>query len=191
MIQIGSTIVSLDIIEKRFFCDLSACKGICCVLGESGAPLEDDEIAVLQDIYPVVKPYMTKAGIDIVEKQGVYYVDVDGDKVTSLIGDSEDCVFVVAQNGISFCAIEKAFLNGIINFRKPLSCHLYPVRITKYPDFDAVNFHSLSHCKEAINVGMSRGIPLYVFLKEALIRKYGMQWYELLCEAADCLSEKQ
>ena len=182
MLQIGSAIVSLDIIEKHFCCDLSACRGACCVFGESGAPLEDDEVSVLQDVYPKVKPYMTDAGIEVVEKHGVFNIDLDNEIVTPLVGNSEDCAFAVSENGISSCAIEKAFLNGDISFRKPVSCHLYPVRVTKYEDFEAVNFHNWSICKEALELGKKNDTPLYVFLKEPLVRKFGSQWYEQLLE---------
>ena len=184
MIQIGPAIVSLDIFEKQFVCNLSECKGMCCVIGQSGAPLEDDEIAVLEEVYPKVKPYMTPAGIAVVERQGVYTTDFDNDKVTPLIGDSEDCVYACTEKDVVYCAIEKAFMNGEIGFRKPVSCHLYPIRITRHKTFEAVNYHSWSICSEALQLGRETGTPLYVFLKEPLIRKYGADWYEQLCAAA-------
>ena len=189
MIQIDSTIVSLDIFEKQFVCHLAKCKGLCCVCGESGAPLTDDEITILQEAYPKVKPYMTLAGIAVVEQQGVYNTDFDNDKVTPLIGDGEDCVYSFNEKGIYYCAIEKAFMNGEIGFRKPVSCHLYPIRITKYDLFEAVNYHRWHICNDATELGKKKGIPLYVFLKEALIQKYGVEWYDQLCLAAKALSE--
>ncbi len=185
MIQIDRAIVSPDIFEKQFVCDLPKCKGMCCVYGDSGAPLEDEEIAVLERIYPKVKPYMTPAGIEVVEQQGVYVTDFDVDKVTPLIGDSEDCAFTYREKGVVYCAIEKAYQNGETDFRKPLSCHLYPIRITKYPDFDAVNHHSWDICCDALKLGKKTRTPLYVFLKEPLTRKYGAEWYEQLCLAAE------
>ena len=184
MIQIGPAIVSLDIFEKQFVCNLSECKGMCCVIGQSGAPLEDDEIAVLEEVYPKVKPYMMPAGIAVVEQQGVYTTDFDNDKVTPLIGDSEDCVYTCTEKDVVCCAIEKAFMNGEIGFRKPVSCHLYPIRITRHKTFEAVNYHSWNICSEALQLGKKTGTPLYVFLKEPLIRKYGAEWYEQLCAAA-------
>jgi len=184
MVQIGSTIVSLDIFEKQFVCHLSDCKGMCCVYGESGAPIADDEIAILQEAYPKVKPYMTPAGIAVVEQKGVYDTDFDNEKVTPLIGDGEDCVYSVNEKGVYYCAIEKAFMNGDTGFRKPVSCHLYPIRITKYKAFEAVNYHCWNICSDASEYGKKKGIPLYVFLKEPLIRKYGAEWYEQLCLAA-------
>ena len=186
MVQIGSAIVSLDIFEKQFVCNLTKCKGMCCVYGQSGAPLEDREIAILEEIFPKVKPYMTPAGIDAVEQNGVYEIDFEDDKVTLLIGDSEDCVFANKEQDVVYCAIEKAFTNGEIDFRKPVSCHLYPIRITKYKDFEAVNFHKWEICKDALRMGKKTQTPLYVFLKEPLIRKYGEEWYEELRLAASC-----
>ena len=184
MIQIGSTIVSRDVFEKRFVCNLSKCRGMCCVYGQSGAPLEDDEIAILQEAYPKIIPYMTPAGIAAVEQQGMYATDFDDDKVTPLIGDSEDCAYACTEKGVVYCTIEKAFMNGEIDFRKPVSCHLYPIRITKYSTFEAVNYHPWSICNDALILGEEKGTPLYVFLKEPLIRKYGAEWYEELCLAA-------
>ena len=184
MIQIGTAIISPDIFEKQFVCNLSECKGMCCVYGQSGAPLEDDEIAILEDVYPKVKPYMTPAGIAVVEQQGVYVTDFDNDKVTPLVGNSEDCAYTCTDKGVVYCAIEKAFMNGDIGFHKPVSCHLYPIRITKYDTFEAVNYHQWNICSDALRLGKKTGTPLYVFLKEPLIRKYGTEWYEQLCEAA-------
>ena len=184
MIQIGGAIVSLDIFEKQFVCNLAKCKGMCCVYGESGAPLEDDEITILQELFPKVKPFMTTAGIAVVELQGVYDTDIDNDKVTPLIGNSEDCVYACKEKNLIYCAIEKAFIHGETEFRKPLSCHLYPIRITKYNDFEAVNYHPWKICIDALRLGKRKTTPLYVFLKEPLIRKYGAEWYEQLCQAA-------
>jgi hypothetical protein len=183
MIQIGKAIVSLDIFEKQFVCNLSKCKGMCCVYGQSGAPLEEHEITILKETYPKVKPYMSFAGIAVVEQHGVYAIDIDKDKVTPLIGNSEDCVFANTENGMVYCAIEKAFMNRGIDFRKPVSCHLYPIRITKYKDFEAVNYHKWNICNDALRLGKKTETPLYVFLKEPLIRRYGEEWYEEMCIA--------
>ena len=187
LLQIGSTIVSLDVFEKRFVCNLAKCRGMCCVYGQSGAPLEDDEITILQEAYPKLIPYMTSAGIAAVEQHGMYVTDSDEDKVTPLIGDSEDCAYAFTKKGVVRCAIEKAFMNGEIKFRKPVSCHLYPIRITKYATFDAVNYHPWSICNDALILGKKKGIPLFVFLKEPLIRKYGAAWYKELCMAAELI----
>ena len=191
MVQIGQAIVSLDIFEKQFVCNLAGCRGMCCVYGQSGAPLADDEIDVLREAYPKIKPCMTPAGVEVVEQQGVYATDIEDDKVTPLINDSEDCAYAGAENGVVYCAIEKAFLNGWINFRKPVSCHLYPIRITNCNGFDAVNYHQWDICSDALKLGKKTATPLYVFLKEPLIRKYGAEWYEQLCCVAEQLKNCQ
>ena len=184
MIQIGNAIVSLDIFEKQFVCNLTKCKGMCCVYGDSGAPLEDEEIDILLEVLPKVKPYMTPAGIAAIEQQGVCCTDFDNEKVTPLIGDSEDCAYSCTHDNMVYCAIEKAYIHGEISFRKPVSCHLYPLRITKYDAFEAVNYHTWNICSDALKLGKRKKTSLYIFLKEPLIRKYGAQWYEELCQAA-------
>ncbi len=184
MIQIDQTIVSSEVLDTQFVCDLSKCNGMCCVYGDSGAPLEDHEIAELERIYPKIKPYMTKAGIRAVERHGFYVTDIAEEKVTPII-KKEECVYAYFEGKSVYCAIEKAFRNKEIDFYKPISCHLYPIRITKYKDFEAVNYHRWDICRDALCLGKSQKTPLYVFLKEPLIRKYGAEWYEKLCIAAD------
>jgi hypothetical protein len=191
MLQIGSTLVSLDLIEKKFVCNLSHCKGACCVLGDSGAPLDDDELQQLEEAYPSVKPYLRDVSIKTIEKDGLWQLDSDGDKVTTLV-DNKECVFVVFEKGIACCGIEKAFFDGKVKFRKPVSCHLYPVRLTKYSSFLAVNYHEWDVCKSALKSGNKLGVPLFVFLKEALVRKFGEKWYaELELSAREYLKYKQ
>ena len=185
MVQIDNKIVSTEIFETLFVCDVSKCKGMCCVYGDSGAPLEDDETAVLKDIFPKIKKYMTPQGIEAVEQNGYYEIDFDDEKVTPLVGNSEDCAYSFRENDIVYCAIERAFTNGDIDFRKPVSCQLYPIRITKYSGFEAVNFHHWKICSDAHKLGKNCGTPLYIFLKEPIIRKYGAHWYEQLCKAAE------
>ena len=187
MLQIGKTIVSLNLIEKNFVCDLQACKGACCVVGDSGAPLEEDELEIFDDIYSIVEPYLSEEGIRAIDEQGLYTVDDDNDYVTPLINNKE-CAYTIFENGIAKCAIEKAFFDKKINFRKPISCHLYPVRITKYAEFDAVNYETNKLCADAVNLGNKLGVPVYKFLKEPLIRKYGEEWYKELEYAAKNLN---
>jgi hypothetical protein len=190
MVQIGNAIVSLDVFEKHFVCNLPQCKGMCCVYGTSGAPLEDAEIPILERIYHKVKPYMTPEGIDVIEKTGVFETDWDDDKVTPLVG-TEDCAYTCYVNGIIIgCAIEQAYHKGEIDFQKPVSCHLYPIRITRFRDFEAVNYHHWNICRDALKLGKKNGTPLYVFLKEPLTRKYGATWYEQLCVAAEYLKKQ-
>lgn len=183
MIQIENQIISVDIFEKHFFCDLKSCKGACCVEGDSGAPLDDCELQKLKDSYDKIKPYMKKAGIKKVEKTGLAVYDEEGDLTTSLINNRE-CVFVTEENGISFCAIEKAYLDGKTDFKKPISCHLFPIRITQYEEFEAINYEKIKICNPACSCGEKLKIPLYVFLKEGLIRRYGNNWYNKLLKIA-------
>jgi hypothetical protein len=181
MLQIKDTIVSLDLIEKEFCCDLSHCRGICCVEGESGAPVEEEEVDRLESILPDVWDDLSDQAKEIIKKQGVVYPDWDGELVTSIV-NGKDCVFTCYdENGTCICAIEKAWREGKTNFIKPISCHLYPVRIKQYPDFTAVNYHEWSVCSGARALGSKNSIPIYVFLKEPLIRKFGQDWYDELC----------
>jgi len=185
MIAIDNTLVSEDLIDKKFVCDLNACKGECCIAGDSGAPLEEEEMGILEDIYEKVKPYMNEEGIREIEKQGLYLVDEDGDFVTPLVDGHKHCAFVIFdEKGIAKCSIEKAYNEKVIDFKKPVSCHLYPVRITNYKDFVAVNYHSWNICKPACSCGKKLDVKVYQFLKEPLIRRFGADWYEQL-KAAD------
>ena len=190
MLAIGNTIVSEELIEKKFVCDLTRCKGACCVEGESGAPLEKEERQMLEEVYPVIKDTLTKEGRESIEEQGTWIKDADGDFVTPLVGGYRECAYTLFENGIAKCAIEKAFFAGKVNFRKPISCHLYPVRITKYKAYDAVNYEKWSVCKPACKLGESLKVPVYVFVKDALIRKYGVEWYGELQLTAENFSAK-
>ena len=189
MIAIDKTLISDELGSICFACDLSACKGQCCVDGDAGAPLDEEEISILEDCYDEVKPYMTLEGIEQVELSGVFDYDMFGNYVTPLVNGRE-CAFVYHENGIAFCAIEKACKEGKISFLKPVSCHLYPVRISKYDDFEAVNYNEWHICKPALLNGKENDIPLYVFLKDSLIRKYGENWYNELKLVAENLPSK-
>lgn len=187
MIIIDNTIVSEKIIEKQFVCDLSKCKGACCVEGDSGAPLELDELPILDEIYPLVKPYLAQQNIEAIEKLGLYALDTDGDMCTTTIGNRE-CVFAIYDaNGILGCGIEKAHNDGKINFKKPISCHLYPIRITKTIEKQLVNYSQWEVCNPACDLGQKLKVPTYKFLKEPLIRKFGEEWYEVLEQYASTL----
>ena len=186
MIQVDNKIISLDIFEKYFICDLNACKGACCIYGDAGAPLTEKEVTILEDIYEKIKPYMLKKGVDVVDKVGVAVLDSDGELTTPLVNNRE-CAFVIEDKGISKCSIEKAHLDGKIDFKKPISCHLFPIRIQEYRDFDAVNYEDLKICSPACKCGSELEVPVYAFLKEPLIRKYGADWYNDLLEAAKLL----
>jgi hypothetical protein len=187
MIQIGKTIISFDIFESHFLCNLSACKGSCCVEGDSGAPLTDEEAIQIEIYYPDFEKYIPAINKKEVEIQGTSVVDKDGELVTPLYNKRE-CVYTfIDEEGITKCAIEKAFLKGEIPFRKPVSCHLFPIRITEYSDFDAINYQELEICKPGRECGAINKLPLYQFLKEPLIRKYGEEWYKEVEIAAEYL----
>ncbi|MDV7186669.1 DUF3109 family protein [Lutibacter sp. TH_r2] len=189
MFQLGKTIVSEDIIEKEFVCNLSACKGQCCIDGEAGAPLEESELQILLDIYPKVKPYLRKEGIKAIEEQGLF-ITIDGEYETTLI-DGKDCAFVIFdENKIAKCGIEEAYNNGDIKWKKPLSCHLYPIRITDYSEFTALNYHSWPICDDACSLGKELRVPVYKFVKDALIRKFGKEWYSELEKVAENIEKK-
>lgn len=187
MIAIDKTLISDELGSIRFCCDLSVCKGQCCVDGDAGAPLDEEEISILEDCFDEIKPYMTLEGIDQVELAGVFDYDMFGHYVTPLVNGCE-CAFVYHENEIAFCAIEKAHKEGKIPFLKPISCHLYPVRISKYNDFEAVNYHEWHICKPALLNGTINNVPLYIFLKDSLVRKYGEVWYN---ELSECLNQKK
>jgi len=191
MIAIQNTIVSDDVLDKKFVCDLNACKGECCVSGESGAPLEQNELPILLEILEKVKPYMNKKGIKAIEKNGPYVLDSDGDYTTTLVGKEAECAFVVFdENKIAKCAIEQAYNDGVIDWKKPISCHLYPIRVTSYKTYDAVNYHQWSICKDACECGAKLQVPVYQFLKGPLIRKYGEEWFNEL-QQVDSERKKQ
>lgn len=190
MIEIDRSIVSRDVVTCNFTCDLNACKGACCVMGDSGAPLEPDEAELLREIYPLVKPYLSAESVKSIEEQGTSVIDVEQDVVTPL-NNGKECAYVVFREGIAYCAIEQAYNDGVISFRKPLSCHLYPIRIKKYPHFDAVNYDRWEVCKDAVIKGNGLKVPVYVFAGEALRRKYGEDWYEQLHRVAQQLNREK
>lgn len=183
MIGIGDKLVSEDLLRVHFVCDLNACKGACCVAGDSGAPLEKDELAILDKIYPEVAPYLPEKGRQAVEAQGKYVQDKDGDYGTPLV-DGNECAYTVFDNETAFCGIELAWKDGKVDFQKPISCHLYPVRINelKAVNVEAVNYETWSICGPACTLGKSLKVPLYKFLKAPLTRKYGEAWYAELSE---------
>ena len=178
MLQIDDTIISLDLFSQRFVCDLTVCKGICCIEGDAGAPLEEEEIGIIEDLLPVIWNDLPESSKKVIDKQGVFYIDEDGEPVTSIV-DGRECVFAYTdEGGICKCAIEKAYREGKTGFYKPISCHLYPVRLQKYKDFTAVNYHTWRVCDCARGFGSKLKVPVYKFLKEPLIRKFGEAWYE-------------
>ena len=185
MFQLKKTIVSEDIIEKDFVCNLNACKGECCIAGEAGAPLEEDEVKIMGSIYEDVKPFLRPEGITAIEAQGTSIVR-DGELETPLVNGAECAYVTFNDKGWASCGIEDAYNAGKIDWRKPISCHLYPVRVQKYNSFTAVNYHHWPICDDACTLGQELKVPVYKFTKEALVRKFGKDWYaELEKTAAD------
>jgi hypothetical protein len=185
MFLIQNTLVSLDVLEKEFCCDLETCQGCCCVEGDAGAPLTEEEELKIREILPVLLPEMTKEAKSVVEQQGIAYNDPSGERVTSIVND-KDCVFArTDHNGWCYCLIEKAFNAGKIDFKKPISCHLYPIRLTRVGDLTGVEYHRWDICHCGRVKGKKLHVPLYQFLKEPLIRRFGKEWYDELCLTAD------
>ena len=181
MIQIADTIISEDIIENDFVCNLNACKGACCIEGDAGAPVDENELEIMEQIYPAVAPYLTEEGRAAIDAQGVYIKGSDGEWETPLINGGE-CAYVIRnEKGWALCAIEQAYNDKKIEWKKPISCHLYPIRLQEYSSFTAVNYHRWSPiCDEACTLGKELEMPIYKFVKEALIRKFGEEWYKEL-----------
>lgn len=185
MLQIDDTIISLDLFDENFVCDLASCKGICCIEGDAGAPLEEDEISIIEDLLPVIWDDLSDSAKEVIRREGVFYIDYDGEPVTPIV-NGEECVFTYFDvDGTCKCAIEKACREGKTDFYKPISCHLYPVRVQKYDDFSAVNYHRWPICDNACTLGNTLKVPVYKFLKEPLIRKFGEAWYEQMEIAAE------
>lgn len=188
LLEIGTVLVHEEIIKENFVCNLDRCKGACCVKGDSGAPLAKDEIHILEEVYPKVKQFMTEKGIEAIEQQGTHVLDFDGDLTTPCVDGNKECAYVTWEHGITKCAIEKAYEQGVIEWKKPISCHLYPIRITEYPAFDVLNYDRWHICHAACTHGDALKVTVYSFLKDPLIRKYGESWYRELEESAKAMS---
>ncbi len=184
MFQLKNTVVSEDIIEKDFVCNLSACKGECCIAGEAGAPLEEEEVTILKELYPKIKAFLRAEGVAAIEKQGTHITTPLDDLETPLV-DGKECAYVTFNDhGHASCGIEDAYNAGEINFKKPISCHLYPIRVQKYSSFAAVNYHKWPICDDACSLGQELQVPVYKFVKDGLTRKFGQQWYNQLEQIA-------
>lgn len=190
MIVIGKTVISDDIVDNYFLCDLNKCKGGCCVEGDLGAPLEEDELPILDEVYEQIKPYLSDESIKAIEAQGKYIFDEDGEYSTPTINGKECAYAIYDERGILKCGIEKAFEDGKSKFRKPISCHLYPIRATKYDNYHALNYDRWEICLPACELGRKTKLPLYKYLKEPLIRKFGSPWYKKLCATIEQPKEK-
>ena len=190
MIQIDDVVISLDVFREKFLCNLDACKGECCIEGDAGAPVEPDEVEKLEEVLPVIWEELSPEARAVIDKQGVVYTDEEGDLVTSIV-NHKDCVFTrYDEKGYCYCAIEKAYRAGKTDFYKPVSCHLYPIRIGDYGPYKAVNYHRWDVCKAAVLLGKKENLPVYKFLKEPLIRKFGEEWYKEMEIAAEELERR-
>ncbi|MFR9620340.1 MAG: DUF3109 family protein [Rikenellaceae bacterium] len=191
MIEIDDKIVSVDILRESFACDITKCKGICCVEGDSGAPLEIDEVDLLEEYYDSYKPYMTAEGREAVARQGFMVVDEDGDYTTPLV-DNAACAYAYEQEGITLCAVERAWLNGECAFRKPISCHLYPIRLINFSNGSVgLNYHHWHVCHSACDNGRKLGIPIYKSLREVIVRRFGEEFYHDLEVAEELVKESK
>lgn len=191
LVEIEDKIVSTQIFERKFVCDLSACKGACCIEGDAGAPLTYEEVSIIEDDLEFIKPYMRDQGLKEVEESGVFYIDQDNEPVTALINGGE-CAFVYFdENNITKCSIEKAHKEGKTDFKKPISCHLYPIRVKQFKDYKALNYDSWSICSDACTLGESLSVPVFKFLQEPLVRAFGLEFYKELEVVAEELKKEQ
>lgn len=184
LIEIDNKIVTDELFKSKFVCDLESCKGACCIEGDDGAPLKSEEVGIIEGLLPKIKPYMTAEGIAVVEKEGVSHIDEEGEAVTNLVADGA-CVFVTYdERGIAKCAIEKAYRNGDTDWKKPISCELFPIRAKKYHSFTALNYEKIDICDPGCKLGEKLSVPLYKFLKEPLVRSFGPEFFQSLEEVA-------
>ena len=184
MFQIGNSLVSEEIITNDFVCNLNACKGACCVEGEAGAPLDKEETKLLEKNYDLIAPFLNEKGKAAIEKQGKF-IRVEDETFETPLVDNKECAYVVfGVNGTTQCGIENAYRDNAIDWKKPISCHLYPVRVKEYSEFNAVNYHRWHICDSGCQLGDSLKIPIYQFVKDALIRKFGNERYSELEMAA-------
>jgi len=190
MLQINDKVIGLSLLNEKFVCDLEKCRGACCVKGDAGAPLLEEELSVLENIYPVIRPYLRPEAADAIDLQGTHVSDPDDDEPVTPLLNEKECVYAVFEGGIARCAIEKAWSDGKISFRKPVSCHLYPIRVKEYKSFTAVNYDRWPICKPAIPNGKKLNIPVFVFCRESVIRRFGRTFYRELEIAAESFSGK-
>ena len=183
MYQIGDVLISDEVLTERFICDLQDCMGACCIEGDAGAPVDLDEVMQLEEVLPEIWNDLSIPARKVINQQGVVYADPEGQLVTSIV-KGKDCVFTCYdEKGCCYCAIEKAFREGKTQFYKPISCHLYPIRIKKVGDMEALNYHRWDVCKAAVLLGQKENVRVYEFLKAPLIRKFGEAWYQELEDA--------
>ena len=184
ILEVGGILISSDILTERFCCDYEKCRGICCVEGDAGAPVTLDEIDAIEDSLDAVWTDLSASAQSVIDHQGVAYSDRDGDLVTSIVR-GKDCVFTCYDGDNCLCALEKAFRSGKTRFQKPISCALYPIREKHFDGgLIGLNYHRWAVCADAVEKGKALALPVYRFLREPLIRRFGQQWYDELCEVA-------
>ena len=179
MFEIGKNLVSKALLDHAFCCDLSKCKGACCIEGDLGAPLLEEEKKILREVQPMIKPYLRPEGLVEIDSQGPFVLDEDGEYSTPLVNEKE-CAYVVFESGVAKCGIEKAYEDGATKWPKPLSCHLYPIRVKRYESFTAVNIHHWKVCEPACSMGQELQLPVFRFLKNGIKRAFGIKFYEEL-----------
>lgn len=191
MLQIKDVIVSFDVLTESFSCDLAHCKGECCIEGDAGAPVTPDEIAQIEELLPTIWEDLSIEALKVINSQGVAYTDPEGELVTSIV-NGKDCVFTCyGDDGCCYCAIEKAYRNGLCKFKKPVSCHLYPIRVKRIGDYYGLNYDRWDVCRAAVLKGRKDGIPIYKYLKEPLVRRFGQEWYDELELTVEELKRQQ
>ena len=191
MLQIKDVIVSFDVLTESFSCDLAHCKGECCIEGDAGAPVTPDEIAQIEELLPTIWEDLSIEARKVINSQGVAYTDPEGELVTSIV-NGKDCVFTCyGDDGCCYCAIEKAHRNGLCKFKKPVSCHLYPIRVKRIGDYYGLNYDRWDVCRAAVQKGRKDGIPIYKYLKEPLVRRFGQEWYDELELTVEELKRQQ
>ena len=191
ILDVGGILISSDIITEMFCCDYEKCKGICCVEGDAGAPVTMDEIAAIEEVLDDVWPDLSASAQSVIDKQGVAYADKDGEQVTSIVR-GKDCVFTCYDGDNCLCALEKAYRQKLTAFVKPISCALYPIREKNFGNgLIGLNYHRWDVCRDAVAKGRELQLPVYQFLKEPLIRRFGKAWYQELCDVAEQLASLQ
>lgn len=185
MVIIGNTLISEDVFDQEFICNLSACKGACCVEGDAGAPVTLDEKAKIESELEKIKPYLTKESFTAIENSACFEKDEDEEWVTTCLPSGECNFSFRNENGVLSCGIEQSFLAGESKIRKPISCYLYPIRVSKVGDYEALNYHKWDICSAACSLGKQEKVAVYQFLKGPLIDRFGEDWYQELCEVAE------
>lgn len=191
LVEIKDKLISTQLFEQKFVCNLNACKGACCIEGDAGAPLTFEEIDIIEDNLDAIEPYLRPEGLEAIKKTGVFYLDPEGEPVTTLVNGGE-CAFVYFdEKGITKCAIEKAYLEQKTTFKKPISCHLYPIRVKKFNEYEALNYDEWPICAPACSCGEKLDIPVYRFLKEPITRAWGDEFFEELCRVDEELKKNE